>query len=172
MFWRNLKLWEAVPSNWRKPRPKFDVTDAKFEFEFPEDLGILKDKEGTRKSWAIEKLTTLTFCCKNNHPHICHCHAVPSNWRKPRPKFDFTDAKFEFEFPEDLGILKDKEGTRKSWAIEKLTTLTFCCKNNHPHICHCHAVPSNWRKPRPKFDFTDAKFEFEFPEDLGTLKDK
>ena len=27
--------------------PKFDVTDAKFEFEFPEDLDTLKDKEGT-----------------------------------------------------------------------------------------------------------------------------
>ena len=43
MFWRNLK-----PSNWRKPRPKFDVTDATFEFEFPEDLDTLKDKEETR----------------------------------------------------------------------------------------------------------------------------
>ena len=38
----------AVPSNWRKPRPKFDVTYAKFEFEIPEDLDTLKDKEGTR----------------------------------------------------------------------------------------------------------------------------
>ena len=48
MFWRNLKLCVAVPSNWRKPRPKFDVTDAKFVFEIPEDLDTLKDKEGTR----------------------------------------------------------------------------------------------------------------------------
>ena len=28
----------------RKPRPKFHVTDAKFEFEFPEDPDTLKDK--------------------------------------------------------------------------------------------------------------------------------
>ena len=48
MFWRNPKLSAAVPSNWRKPRPKFDVTDAKFEFEFPEDLDTMNDKEGTR----------------------------------------------------------------------------------------------------------------------------
>ena len=27
---------------------KFDVTDAMFEFEFPEDLDTLKDKKGTR----------------------------------------------------------------------------------------------------------------------------
>ena len=45
MFWRNLKLCAAAPSNWRKPMPKFD---AKFEFEFPEDLDTLKDKDGTR----------------------------------------------------------------------------------------------------------------------------
>ena len=45
---RHLKLCQAVPSNWRKPRPKFDVTDAKFEFEFPEDLDTLKDKEESR----------------------------------------------------------------------------------------------------------------------------
>ena len=31
-----------------KTRPKFDVTDAKFEFEFPEDLDTLIGKEGTR----------------------------------------------------------------------------------------------------------------------------
>ena len=31
-----------------KPVPKFDVTDAKFKFEFPEDLDILKDQEGLR----------------------------------------------------------------------------------------------------------------------------
>ena len=48
MFWSNLKLCEAVPPNWRKPRTKFDVTDAMFEFEFPDNLGTLKDKEGTR----------------------------------------------------------------------------------------------------------------------------
>ena len=44
----NLKLCAAVPSNWHKQRPKFDVMDAKFEFEVPEDLDTLKDKEGTR----------------------------------------------------------------------------------------------------------------------------
>ena len=38
----------SVPSNWRKPRPKFDVKDAMFKLEFPEDLDTLKDKEGTR----------------------------------------------------------------------------------------------------------------------------
>ena len=48
MFRKNLKFCAAVPSNWHKPKPKFDVTDAKFEFEFPEDLDTLKDKEGTR----------------------------------------------------------------------------------------------------------------------------
>ena len=48
MFWKNLKLCAAVPSNLRKPRPKLDVTDAKFEFEFPESLDTLKDKEETR----------------------------------------------------------------------------------------------------------------------------
>ena len=37
------------------------------------------------------------------------CAAVPSNWRKPRPKFDVTDFKFEFEFQEDLDTLNDKE---------------------------------------------------------------
>ena len=31
-----------------KPMPKFHVMDAKSEFEFPEDLDTLKDKEGTR----------------------------------------------------------------------------------------------------------------------------
>ena len=48
MFGRNLKLCAAVHSNWRKPRPKFDVTDAKFEFKFLEDLDTLKDKERKR----------------------------------------------------------------------------------------------------------------------------
>ena len=48
MFRRKLKLFEALPSNWRKQRPKFDVTDAMFEFEFPEDLETLNNKEGTR----------------------------------------------------------------------------------------------------------------------------
>ena len=48
MFCRNLKLCAVVPSNWRKPRPTFDVTDVKFEFEFPEDLDTLKDKERSR----------------------------------------------------------------------------------------------------------------------------
>ena len=48
MFWRNLKLCEAVLSNWRKSRLKFDLTDAMFEFEFPEDQDKLKDKEGKR----------------------------------------------------------------------------------------------------------------------------
>ena len=48
MFWRNLKLCAAVQSNWRQPKPKFDVTDAKFKLEFPEDLDTLKDKEGMR----------------------------------------------------------------------------------------------------------------------------
>ena len=48
MFWKNLKLCAAVPSNWSKQRPKFEVTDAKLEFEFPEDLDTLKDKEGAR----------------------------------------------------------------------------------------------------------------------------
>ena len=43
MFWRNLKLYAAVPSNWHKPWSKFDVTDATFKFEFPEDLDTLKD---------------------------------------------------------------------------------------------------------------------------------
>ena len=38
MFWRNLKLCATVPSNWRKPMPKFDVTDTRFEVEFQEDL--------------------------------------------------------------------------------------------------------------------------------------
>ena len=38
----------SIPSNWRKPRSKFDATDAKIEFKFPEDLDTLKDKEGTR----------------------------------------------------------------------------------------------------------------------------
>ena len=45
---KNLKLCAAVPSNWRKPRSKFDVTDAKFKLEFPEDMETLKNKEGTR----------------------------------------------------------------------------------------------------------------------------
>ena len=71
MFWRNLKLCTAVPSYWHKPRPKFEVKYAKFEFEFPEDLDTLKDKGGTRQSLVIERLTTLTFCHKNSHPHIC-----------------------------------------------------------------------------------------------------
>ena len=31
-----------------KPRPKFDVIDAKFEFQFPKDLVTLKVKEGTK----------------------------------------------------------------------------------------------------------------------------
>ena len=48
MFWMNLKLCAAVSSNWRKPRSKFDVTDAKFKLEFPEDMETLKDKEETR----------------------------------------------------------------------------------------------------------------------------
>ena len=39
------KLCAAVPSNWRKPRPKYDITDAKFKFEFPKDLDTLKDKD-------------------------------------------------------------------------------------------------------------------------------
>ena len=76
MFWRNLKFCAAVPSNWRKPRSKFDVTDAKFKLEFPEDMEILKDKEGTKSSSVIERLTTLTFCHKNSHPHICLCRAI------------------------------------------------------------------------------------------------
>ena len=71
-----LKLYAAVPSNWRKPRSTFDVTDAKFKLEFPEDMETLKDKEETRKSWVIERLTTLTFCHKNSHPHICLCNAI------------------------------------------------------------------------------------------------
>ena len=70
MFWRDLKLCAAVPLNCRKPRPKIDVTDVKFEFEFPEDLDKLKIKVGTRKSWVIERLTALIFCRKNSHPHI------------------------------------------------------------------------------------------------------
>ena len=48
MFWTTLKLCAAVPSNWRNLRPKFDVMDAKFEFQFPEDLDTLKDKDGMR----------------------------------------------------------------------------------------------------------------------------
>ena len=48
MFWKNLKLCAAVPSNWHKQRPKFDVTDATFKFEFPEELDTLKDQEETR----------------------------------------------------------------------------------------------------------------------------
>ena len=48
MFWRNLKFYAVVPSNLRTPRSKFDVTDAKFNLEFPEDIETLKDKEGTR----------------------------------------------------------------------------------------------------------------------------
>ena len=48
LFRMNLKLSAAVLSNWRKPRPQFDVTQTKFVFEFPEDLDTLKDKEGTR----------------------------------------------------------------------------------------------------------------------------
>ena len=47
-----------------------------FKLEFPEDMETLKDKEGTRQSWVIERLTTLTFCHKNSHPHICLCHAI------------------------------------------------------------------------------------------------
>ena len=39
-------------SNWCQPRPKFDITYAKFEFEYPEDLeedlDTLKDREGKR----------------------------------------------------------------------------------------------------------------------------
>ena len=42
---KNLKLCAVVHSNWRKPRPIFDVTDAKFEFEFLEDLDTLIEKE-------------------------------------------------------------------------------------------------------------------------------
>ena len=37
-----------VPSNLGKPRSKFDVTDAKFNLEFQEDIETLKDKEGAR----------------------------------------------------------------------------------------------------------------------------
>ena len=48
MFWRNLKLYAAVPWNLHKPWPTFDIMDAMFEFEFSEDLDTLKDKEGTR----------------------------------------------------------------------------------------------------------------------------
>ena len=48
MYGKNLKLCAAVHSNWRKPRPNFDNTDAKFEFEFPEDLDTMKDREGKR----------------------------------------------------------------------------------------------------------------------------
>ena len=49
MFWINLKLCAAVTPKWRKPRSKFDVTNAMFEFEFPEeDLDTVKDKEGMR----------------------------------------------------------------------------------------------------------------------------
>ena len=44
MFWRNLKLCTAVPLNWGKPRPKFDVTCAKFVFEFLEDLDKKKNE--------------------------------------------------------------------------------------------------------------------------------
>ena len=43
MLGRNPKLCAAVHSNWRKPRPNVDVTDAKF---FPEYFVTLKDKEG------------------------------------------------------------------------------------------------------------------------------
>ena len=57
-------------------RSKFDVMDAKFKLEFPENLDALKDKEGTRSSWVIQRLTTLTFCHKNSHPHICLCRAI------------------------------------------------------------------------------------------------
>ena len=39
------KFMQLVQSNWRQPRPKFDVTYAKFEFEFQEDLVTLKDRE-------------------------------------------------------------------------------------------------------------------------------
>ena len=44
----NLKQCAAVRSNRRKPRPKFDVSDAKFEFEFPEYLDTWKDIDGRR----------------------------------------------------------------------------------------------------------------------------
>ena len=37
----------SVPSNWQKPRSKYDVKDANVEFEFPENLDTLKDKEET-----------------------------------------------------------------------------------------------------------------------------
>ena len=47
-FKGNLKLYAAVPSNGRKPRPKSNATDAKFEVEFAEDLDTLKNQEGTR----------------------------------------------------------------------------------------------------------------------------
>ena len=44
-FKGNLKLCAAVPSNGRKPRLKFDITDAEFEFEYPEDLDAWKIKK-------------------------------------------------------------------------------------------------------------------------------
>ena len=56
--------------------PKFDITDAKFEFEFPEDLDALKDKEGKISSWQIGRLSKLTFCHKNSDPNICPCYAT------------------------------------------------------------------------------------------------
>ena len=48
MVLRNVKLCAAVQSKWRKPRPKFDVTDARFESELPKDPDALKDREGKR----------------------------------------------------------------------------------------------------------------------------
>ena len=32
----------------QQPRPKFEVTNAKFQFEVPKDMDTLKDKEGLR----------------------------------------------------------------------------------------------------------------------------
>ena len=61
MFWRNLKLYEVVPSNWRKLWPKFDVTDATFELEFPEDLDTNKELIDLRKIICLRKFEPLAF---------------------------------------------------------------------------------------------------------------
>ena len=47
-FEENSNFVQRYHQNSLKPRPKYDITDAKFKFEFSEDLDTLKDKEGAR----------------------------------------------------------------------------------------------------------------------------
>lgn len=46
MFLLNLKLCDAIPSDCCKPKRKFDVSNAKFQFKFPKDPDVLKTNEG------------------------------------------------------------------------------------------------------------------------------